>query len=304
MVAQTAGNVATNPQGRILFVAWVGTLLASALPAILWREFFHSAITDTVLFRLGIPLILVLLSFIWRTIAPLRRYFILIAAICLGYEVLNPLVGASGFWQRLFGAQHSSFFLSGLGDALIRCLMALIPWAALVLMGYKRQDYFLVTGQLNASAEPVRWLDIKEGERWIHVGRNFLVVFAIVTSGIFFLAVKPTVGQWDKILTLIPAAVLFAAMNAFTENFAYRAALLPQLVPTLGKQQALLLSAVFFGLPHFYGFPPGIGGPILAGFLGWVLGKSMIETKGFLWPWIIQLPLDIMAILTILIAAG
>lgn len=99
----------------------------------------------------------------------------------------------------------------------------------------------------------------------------------------------------------LPAAVLFAGMNAFSENFAYRAALLPQLLPAVGKQQALLLTAVFFGLPHFYGFPPGIGGPILAGFLGWVLGKAMVGTRGFLWPWLIQLPLDILAVLSMLV---
>ncbi len=62
--------------------------------------------------------------------------------------------------------------------------------------------------------------------------------------------------------------------------------------------------AVWFGLPHFYGYPPGIGGPILAGFLGWVLSKSMAETKGFLWPWVLQLPLDVMAILSPLLATA
>jgi hypothetical protein len=57
-------------------------------------------------------------------------------------------------------------------------------------------------------------------------------------------------------------------------------------------------------LPYFCGFPPGIGGPLLAGFLGWVPAKCMVETKGFLWPWILQMPLDIMAILAILVTTA
>lgn len=181
--------------------------------------------------------------------------------------------------------------------------MALVPWAVLVFLGYRRGDYFLVKGDLNAPAEPIRWLDIKEGQRWQQVGRQFLIVFSLVVLVIFVMVMRPGLNDLGRILTLLPAALLLAGMNAFTENFAFRAAVLPQLLSVVGKHQAILMAAVFFGLPHFYGFPPGLGGPILAGFLGWVLGKAMVETRGFLWAWLIQLPLDIMAIMTMLMAS-
>ncbi len=53
-----------------------------------------------------------------------------------------------------------------------------------------------------------------------------------------------------------------------------------QLVPALGPQQALWLQATFFGLVHWAGNPSGPLGVLLAGFLGWFLGKSVLETRG------------------------
>jgi ABC-type antimicrobial peptide transport system permease subunit len=34
--------------------------------------------------------------------------------------------------------------------------------------------------------------------------------------------------------------------------------------------------------------PSGILGVLLSSFLGWFLGKSMLETKGFTWAWLIH----------------
>jgi membrane protease YdiL (CAAX protease family) len=65
--------------------------------------------------------------------------------------------------------------------------------------------------------------------------------------------------------------------------------MLSTLTGTLGKNQSLLLTCVFFGLAHFlYGSPPGILGFALTGFLAFLLGKSMLETKGMLWAWIMH----------------
>jgi len=93
---------------------------------------------------------------------------------------------------------------------------------------------------------------------------------------------------FEKALPLIPAALLIALINAFNEEFTLRAAPLSTLWNTVGKQQALMITTVFFGLGHFYGVPSGIIGVLLSSFLGWFLGKSMLETKGFFWAWLIH----------------
>jgi ABC-type antimicrobial peptide transport system permease subunit len=54
-----------------------------------------------------------------------------------------------------------------------------------------------------------------------------------------------------------------------------------------------LITTIFFGLGHFYGVPSGVLGVILSSFLGWFLGKSLFETKGFFWAWLCHFSSDI-----------
>ena len=62
----------------------------------------------------------------------------------------------------------------------------------------------------------------------------------------------------------------------------------------IGKTHTLLIASVFFGLGHYlYGSPPGLIGALLPGFLAWLIGKSMLETKGFVWPWFIHFVPDV-----------
>jgi membrane protease YdiL (CAAX protease family) len=50
-----------------------------------------------------------------------------------------------------------------------------------------------------------------------------------------------------------------------------------------------LINVAFFGLAHWLaGSPGGILGFAMTGFLAFLLGKAMLETKGFLWSWIIH----------------
>jgi hypothetical protein len=96
-----------------------------------------------------------------------------------------------------------------------------------------------------------------------------------------------------RVLPLVPVAIVIAGINSFNEEFTLRAAPLSELVSAVGKEQALLMTTVFFGLGHFYGIPPNLIGVALAGFLGWFLGKSILETRGFFWAWFIHFVQDI-----------
>ena len=52
----------------------------------------------------------------------------------------------------------------------------------------------------------------------------------------------------------------------------------------LGWQPALVINAVFFGLAHYlYGTPGGVPGLLMTAFVGYLLGKSMLETHGSFW---------------------
>jgi len=74
----------------------------------------------------------------------------------------------------------------------------------------------------------------------------------------------------------------------------YKASFLSVLEGVVGKHQALWLMAAYFGIGHFYGIPYGVIGVLMAGFLGWLLGKSMLETRGLWWAWLIHFLQDVM----------
>jgi hypothetical protein len=82
-------------------------------------------------------------------------------------------------------------------------------------------------------------------------------------------------------------------MNAFYEEMTYKAALLSVLESPVGPRQALYMVAVYFGIGHFYGVPYGVIGVVLAAFLGWILGRSMLETRGMFWAWFIHFWQDV-----------
>ena len=87
--------------------------------------------------------------------------------------------------------------------------------------------------------------------------------------------------------------LILASMNAFFEEVSFRSALLGPLREAVDQRQAVLLTAAFFGIAHYYGVPYGLAGVVMAGFLGWFLGKSMTEMKGLFWPWFIHFLQDV-----------
>jgi membrane protease YdiL (CAAX protease family) len=61
-----------------------------------------------------------------------------------------------------------------------------------------------------------------------------------------------------------------------------------------------LISAGIFGVAHYWGNPGGLLGILAAVFLGWVLSKSILETKGIFWAWLIHFQQDVIIFSVIL----
>lgn len=72
--------------------------------------------------------------------------------------------------------------------------------------------------------------------------------------------------------------------------------------PIGGSRQALWMAAYFFGIAHYFGTPGGILGGMASIFMGWILVKGMVETRGLFWTWWIHFLSDI-AIFLFLAAA-
>jgi hypothetical protein len=98
----------------------------------------------------------------------------------------------------------------------------------------------------------------------------------MTTSTAAFLAMAT--GTDATMLSRLPIAEPFilvaSALNACIEEFAFRSVLLARLQPILGDRQANWLQATLFGLRHYFGTQSGPLGVVMAGFLGWLNGKT------------------------------
>jgi membrane protease YdiL (CAAX protease family) len=105
------------------------------------------------------------------------------------------------------------------------------------------------------------------------------------------------------VVPLLPAIFLFALLNSFGEELAYRAAPLSQLWEVVGKRHAILMTALWFGLGHYYGgISFGAMGAIYITLTAVVFGKAMLETKGLAIPVLMHMLIDI--VLYIFLALG
>ena len=281
-----------NSRREVLIVAWAATLLASSLGIILWRELAGSEPHWLPWIHATGLLVIFSLTLVRQKLKPLRGFVAILLIIFFfgfggGWQFgIIPFIRESALWISWEG--QVSWALSAVVYHLIRLSPALAILSFLLLKGRKRQDFFLTKGKIDAPVEPSRLIGMKKPEPWTRIGTIFAVVIASGTFAYLVLSSTLSLDALIAALPLIPAALLIAVINAFNEEFTLRAAPLSELLSPIGKQQALMTTTVFFGLGHFYGVPAGVVGVLLSSFLGWFLGKSMLETKGFFWAWLIH----------------
>jgi hypothetical protein len=91
----------------------------------------------------------------------------------------------------------------------------------------------------------------------------------------------------------LPFIFILAAMNAFAGEAITRLSVVTALDGTISRRNIYVISVVLFGFPHFFGVPGGMLGSLMAGFLGWLLAKSIAETEGMFWAWFIHFLQDV-----------
>ena len=277
----------------ILILAWSAILLA-ALPKIILQEVFRYPVSADL--QTGIAALTALaglgLTFAWPAVRPLRTFFGLFLAL-IGIEwLVYTRVDQLPFYQSWLS--NPSFNVYMLAEQSLRLLVTLTLIGLLFAFKKTAAAFFLVKGDTAAPVEPVNWLGAKPGERWDTFGRNFAFFISLGTLAFLVIAGRPPLDIVLRALPFLPAVLLAAALNAFNEEMTYKASFLSVLEGPAGRNQALLLMAAYFGLGHYYGIPYGVIGVLMAGFLGWLLGKSMLETRGLFWAWFIHFWQDVL----------
>ena len=285
--------MAAKPKALII-TAWAFLLLASLLPRIILQEVFKFQVSESLGAAIAGTVFLagLLLTFAWGAVRGLRPFFILGLVLVVTEWIVFTKVDQLPIYQSWL--HNPSFNVYMLAEQSLRLLVTLTIIGVLFLMKKRAGAFFLAKGNTSASVEPVRWMGIKEGERWNKLGPLFALIISSGTLAFLILAGRPPLDLVVQALPFLPAILIAAALNAFNEEMTYKASFLSVLEDVVGKHQSLWLMAAYFGLGHFYGVPYGVVGVIMAGFLGWFLGKSMLETRGLWWAWFIHFWQDVL----------
>jgi membrane protease YdiL (CAAX protease family) len=154
-------------------------------------------------------------------------------------------------------------------------------------------------GQISALGQELRLFGIKQGDSWIKTGLSLCLVISAVTASFMYFQLKEINLYWSTLQSGIFWIILFSLTNSFGEEMIYRLGIVSPLKGLFTPTTIFFISAILFGLPHFAGMPNGIIGATMAGVLGFVLAKSMFETKGFFWAWTIHFLQDVIIIGTL-----
>ena len=284
----------------MLIVAWGATLLLSRLPEIVLREVVGWDVPWINIVWIVAAAGLIVAAWVVPLMRPLRDYFVVMLTVLVLTTVVDPLVRAALFGniapaatdpqlRRLF-AERALLVLEAL---------AIVP--VLAALRYRRGEAFLALGKLRAPS------GLRIGRRalsWALVGPIVAILLVAATAAFASSLAQPTPDLWSRALPLLPIAWLAAALNAFAEEVLYRAGPLGPLARAVRPRASIWILAAWFGLGHVYGgIPSGVMGLVIAGLLGLLWGKAMIDTRGLGVPWALHFSADA-AIYTFLAVAA
>lgn len=284
----------TRKSNLVVIAAWGFMLLASILPEIVLNEVLQRP--DLVAWvtwgRLVVLAMLVAVSWLWQPLRPLWKYAAILFIFAGAQEVMNGL-RETAVWQSNVARINGTFARDYLGVQLWKLGSTIIVLLGLFALGFRRRDAFLVRGQIDAPITPVKWIGFPKPEPWTHFGTKWIIFLSI--GMIVLLNIFGTVHLDSLIaaLGLMPVILILSALNAFNEEVTYRAAQLAPLETAVGTRQSLWIVAVLFAIMHYYSAVNGVAGVILTIFMGWMLTKAMLETRGFFWPWLIHFSQDV-----------
>ncbi len=274
-------------------MAWTVIAGISILPDVLFAELAGAVPGWLAAAKLGGAGLLLLASFAWAPARPLRLFAtVVLALLALGWLV--PRLFDVPGW-RAWLAGRPPFVRTLLPVQAPRLVLTLIMTALLWLLLRDRRKFYFTAGHLSAVAAPIP-LIMTRPNTWRYLG-PFLSVAVTAGLTVFMLIFgkPPSAAQIAAVLPFVPLILIFAAANAYGEELSYRAALLAPLENVLGPNPALLLTAAYFGMQHYYGMPYGVVGVFMSAAVGWLMGKAMLETRGFFWAWCIHFCMDVAA---------
>ena len=300
MTATDARSTGRASSTALLLVAWGTTLLLSRLPEIMLREVVGWNVPWINIVWIVVAAGLILAASVVPPMRPLRAYFVVMLTVLVLTTVVDPLIRGALFGDIApAGTDPQLRRLFAERILLVVEALAIVP--VLAALGYRGGEAYVALGKLRA---PSGLRIGRQALSWAVVGPIVAILLVAATAAFAGSLARPTPDLWSRALPLLPIAWLAAAFNAFAEEVLYRAGPLGPLARVVGPKAGVWILAVWFGLGHVYGgIPSGLTGFVMAGLLGLLFGKAMIDTRGLGVPWALHFSADV-AIYTFLAVAA
>jgi membrane protease YdiL (CAAX protease family) len=282
-------------------IAWTA-VVASTVPEIIWQESGHRISFSFIAIESLLIAITAIAVLPFPRFRGLARFLLAVAAVNFAWGFVAPALARTTLVRNL--SDNASW---GARMFIARALTlsgAVLASLTLIGSGLTRRDLFLCPGNLAAPAQPIPFLGPRRPVPWTLFGPALILVFAVALSPFLYLTVHPNFGASGRIFRFFPWMLAVAALNAASEEFQFRNLLLAHLRNVFRPAETVLLTAAFFGLGHYYGQPSGVIGVTMAVFAGWIWARSMIETRGFFWAFVIHMVQDIVIFIFLALGAG
>lgn len=265
-------------------------IAVSILPEILVIQFDPSILSWVLPLKTFIALLLLILS---RKKNRSVVDFGLVCFVLLLFQLFSDKIQTLNLWKELFS---NDTFVDVIGASLVLKSLSVILILSILFIRLKdRRAFFLTKGNLDVFASEIKWLGIPTN--WVTWKKLALVSGILISLGTFMGTIFTVTGfnmpkNAVELLTFFPYILWFALLNSLFEGIVYRNGILATLSHILPKEKAILIGALIFGIAHYFGAPGGIIGAIMASFLGWFMGRSVLETKGIAVAWLIHFMQD------------
>jgi membrane protease YdiL (CAAX protease family) len=163
---------------------------------------------------------------------------------------------------------------------------------------------FFHLGNVNAHISKNAWLGITGNETWLEIATSLGLFITLGTAIFMFFQLKKAGADYRYFLFSLLWAIPFSIANAFSEEAIFRVGIVSPLYGVLSVPIILLISGALFGIPHYFGTPSGIIGVLMAGFLGWLLAMSLVETQGIFLVWAIHFVQDVVIITSMILMSN
>jgi membrane protease YdiL (CAAX protease family) len=169
------------------------------------------------------------------------------------------------------------------------------------LLNPENFKHFFRVGDVNAHISQITWLGVTGNETWLEIATSIGIFITLGTTIFMFFQLKKAGVEYRYFLFSLFWAIPFSMANAFSEEAIFRIGIVSPLYGIFSVSVLVLISGVVFGLPHYFGMPSGVVGALMAGFLGWLLALSLVETQGLFLAWVIHFAQDMVIITSMIL---